>query len=200
LYGDKDTFHMAWRFLKQPYSMVPHSPRLILSGPDDPLFVYLSWVLGQRDFEGRVILQHRNTPKFILFGKNPRYPGFVYEEECFGFLDELALLWNGRVSGWELRPPQDYQAHSAARWFRYIRVSHGERMLEFRPDQRIGYGSSRTERTWRVIPEGGTSALEILGDEYVTCRLTQDEDGVWRGRWLRYERNPVELVPWSGGG
>lgn len=50
---------------------------------------------------------------------------------------------------------------------------------------------------WRVIPEGATSVLEILGDKFVTCRLTRHEDGVWRGRWLRYERNPVELIPWD---
>jgi hypothetical protein len=195
--GDKDTFHMAWRILEQPYSMVPHPPRLMLSGKTDPLFVYLSWVLGQRDFDGRVILQHRNCPKFILFGKNPRYPEFVHEEKCFEFLDELARLWNGRVASLELRPPEEYRYNGAARWFRYVRVSHDEQMLEFRPDQRIGYGSSRWERTWRVIPEGATSVLEILGDEFVTCRLTRHEDGVWRGRWLRYERNPVELIPWS---
>lgn len=196
LYGDKDTFHMAWRYLEQPYSMVPHPPRLILGEQVDPLFVYLSWVLGQCDFDGGVILQHRNTPKFILFGKNPRYPGFVYEEECLGFLDELARLWNGRVSTLELQPPEDYQSNGATRWFRYVRVSHEEKMIEFQPNQRIGYGSSRWERTWRVIPEGPTSVLEILGDEYVTCRLTRHQDGVWRGRWLRYERNPVELIPW----
>src|SRR5208337_2778373 len=47
LYGDKDTFHMAWRFLEQPYSMVPYPPRYIIGGQADPLFVYWSVVLGQ---------------------------------------------------------------------------------------------------------------------------------------------------------
>jgi hypothetical protein len=197
VYGDKDTFHMAWRFLGQAYSMVPIPPRLIFGAQSDPLFVYLSWVLGQRDFEGRVIFQHRNTPKLVLYGKNPRYPGFAHEDECFGFLDELARLWNGRVTGLQLRPPVDYASGSGARWFRYVRVSHHERLLEFLPDQRIGYGNSNWERTWRVIAEGPTTVLEILGDANVTCRLERNEDGVWRGRWLRYERNPVELLPFS---
>ena len=195
--GDKDTFHLAWRLLDLPYSMVPHPPRLMVGGQEDPLFVYSSWVLGQRDFEGRVILQHRNWPKFILFGKNPHYPGFVYEEECFKFLDELARLWNGRVSTLELPPPENYRLNRAARWFRYVRISDHERLLEFLPGQAIGYGSSKREKTWRVIPEGATSVLEILGDDFVTCRLTRHEDGVWRGRWLRFERTPVELIPCS---
>jgi hypothetical protein len=196
VYGDKDTFHMAWRFLDQPYTMVPYPPRIMLSAQVDPVLDYRTFVLGQRDFEGRVILQHRNWPKFILFGKNPRYLGFVHEEECFGFLDQLAQLWDGRVSTLELRPPEEYQPHGAARWFRYVQLSGDERLLELRPDQRIGYGSADWERMWRVIPEGPTSVLEILGDHCVTCRLTRHEDGVWRGRWLRFERYPAELIPW----
>jgi hypothetical protein len=196
VYGDKDTFHMAWRFLEQPYSMVPYPPELILSEWSGPLFVYVTFVLGQRDFEGRVILQHRNTPKFILFGQNPRYPGCVFEAECRVFLDELARLWNGRVSTFELQPPAECRSSGAARWFRYVRLSHDEQMIELLPDQTIGHGKSRSERTWRVLAEGPTSILEILGNEYVTCRLTRHEDGVWRGRWLRFERYPVELIPW----
>jgi hypothetical protein len=196
VHGDKETFHMAWRILDQPYTMLPHPARLIWCGQTDPLFAYVGPVMGQRDFDGRVIFQHRNWPKFILFGKNPRYPGFAHEEKCFEFLDELARLWNGRVSTLELRPPEEYRSNGASRWFRYVRVSDHERLLEFRADQRIGYGSSDRERKWRVIPEGPTSVLEILGDGFVTCRLARQENGVWRGRWLRYERNPVELIPW----
>ncbi len=195
--GDKDTFHMAWRFLAQPYSMAPYPPQLIEAAEADSLVGYIGPVLGQRDFDGRVILQHRNWPKFILFGINLRYPGFVHEEECLEFLDELGRLWNGRVATLELRPPEEYGSNPAARWFRYVRVSDHERLLEFLPNQRIGYGSSDRERRWRVIQAGVASVLEILGDEFVTCRLTRHEDGVWRGRWLIFERDPVELIPWQ---
>ena len=195
--GDKDTFHMAWRFLNQSYSMVPYPPQQMAGAHRDTLFFYIGIALGQRDFDGRMILQHRNWPKFILYGKNPQYPGFAHEKECFEFLDELAMLWDGRVSTLELRPPENYQSAAGARWFRYVRVSDHERMLEFLPDQRIGYGSSDQERMWRVIPQGATSVLEILGDMSVTCRLSRHDDGVWRGNWQRYERNPVELIPWE---
>jgi hypothetical protein len=112
------------------------------------------------------------------------------------FLDELARLWDGRVQSLELRPPAEYRPGGPARWFRYVRPSNDEGLIEFLPDQRIGYGNSQRERIWRMVPEGAESVLEILGDEYVTCRLTRHEDGVWRGRWLRYERFPVELIPW----
>jgi hypothetical protein len=194
LYGDKDTFHMAWRFFDQPFSMTPYPPRLIPDDRSDPLF-YLSFVLEQRDFRGRTIFQHRNTPKFILLGRNPRYPGFRHEKESFDFLDELALLWSGRVSTLEL-PAPDKRRTDSSRWFHCVYVSSHEKLLELLPDQRIGQGSSPTERTWRMISEGGTSVLEMLGDDYLMCRLTKHEDGVWRGGWLRYERMPMELIPW----
>ena len=32
----------------------------------------------------------------------------------------------------------------------------------------------------------------------VTCELRQDADGVWRGRWVDYERMPIELTPHRG--
>ena len=37
--------------------------------------------------------------------------------------------------------------------------------------------------------------LAIAGEEGITCKLNQHDDGTWRGRWLVYERMPVELIP-----
>jgi Mannosyltransferase putative len=195
MHGDKDTFHMAWRFLERPYGMAPGPPRKMLTQWIDPLFHQWSFVLGQHDFQGRVIFQHRNWPKFVLFGRNPRYQGFVYEEECLRFLDDLAGLWDGRVARLDLPPPEEARRPGPSRWFRYVMVSDHERWIELRADQTIGYNSAQMERTWRAIPDGERTVLEILGDDYLTCRLTRQGDGVWRGRWLRYERCPVELIP-----
>jgi hypothetical protein len=195
IHGDKDTFHMAWRFLGQPYSMAPHPPRVLVDDQADPLFVYLGLVLGQRDFEGRIVFQHRNTPKFTLFGCNPRFPEFRYEAECFQFLDELARFWSGRVSNLDFHLPDCQTWTAGSRWFRYVRTSVDERLIELRSDQRIGFGNSDRERTWRMVAEREWSVLEIFGDTYLTCRLIRGGDGIWRGRWLRYERMPIELIP-----
>jgi len=194
-YGDKDTFHLAWRRLEQPYAMPPHEPLRIPDDGADPLFTRHSFVLGQRDFDGLLIFQHRNWPKFVLLGRNPRYPVLPYEDECRGFLDELALQWDGRVRAPFDPPPGP--AGPGARWFRYVRLSDSERWVELLPDNQIGRGSKEAERWWCVVPDGRTSMLEILGDEHVTCRLTRHLDGVWRGRWVRFERMPVELIPWE---
>ncbi len=80
MYGDKETFHMAWRKLRRPYAMTRH-----------PL-VSLSKVMCQHGFDGRRIFQHRNFAKFSLTGPNRRIGGFLHEERCFGYLRELAEL------------------------------------------------------------------------------------------------------------
>lgn len=84
--GDKDTFHLAWLMLDQPYAMTPHPAKPIPAG------------LCQRDFAGRLVFQHRNAAKWTLGGSNPGTPGFRHEEECLAYLQELQARWTPRPS------------------------------------------------------------------------------------------------------
>ena len=195
IYGDKDTFHMAWRMLDQTYSMIPHPVKRIRAEPG-PAFEYRGPVMQQHDFEGRVVFQHRNFPKWILLGENPRYPGFQYEEECLEFLQELAGRWKGKISTALLQPPRVSQPNESL-WFKYERVSSDQRMIEFLPDGRIGRGNDLNERRWQFRERAGAKVLDILGDRLHTCRLEQDSAGTWRGNWEHYEHMPVELTPWK---
>ena len=74
VYGDKETFHLAFRKLNQPYAMPP-KPIHRLPG-----------VMCQYDFQGRRIFQHRNQDKWNLFLTNRRIKGFRREAECRSFL------------------------------------------------------------------------------------------------------------------
>lgn len=85
--GDKDSFYMAWRKLNLPYSMPPF-----------PLFPS-EHTMCQHDFEGNIIFQHRNMDKWRLSGDNKHIEGFLFEEECLGFLQDLWKKWNGNVLG-----------------------------------------------------------------------------------------------------
>lgn len=77
VWGDKDTFQLAWRKLGRDWAMPARGP-IDLHG----------MAMGQCDFEGRVLFQHRNGAKWSLHD-NPRIPGFVAEERCLGLLGEL---------------------------------------------------------------------------------------------------------------
>jgi len=83
VYGDKETFHLAFRKERQPYALVPH--------PIHPL----PGTMCQHDFEGRRIFQHRNSDKWNLFLHNRRVRGFRLEEDCRAYVRKLQQVWDG---------------------------------------------------------------------------------------------------------
>jgi ADP-heptose:LPS heptosyltransferase len=84
LHGDKETFHLAFRKLKAPYSLVQK--------PIHPL----EGTMCQHDFRGRRVFQHRNLMKWDMFF-NKEVKGFRFEKECHGYLAELKRAWDGRI-------------------------------------------------------------------------------------------------------
>ena len=83
MYGDKETFHMAFRRVRKAYDM-PMKPIVPLKG-----------TMCQHDFDGNRIFQHRNRDKWRLDGANESVPDFLFENECRIFLDELKAKWSG---------------------------------------------------------------------------------------------------------
>src|SRR5207244_12553377 len=85
LYGDKETFRLAFRKLKKVYSMIQK--------PIHPL----DGTMCQHDFEGRRMFQHRNTDKWDLFLRNKQVKDFLFEQECKDYLAQLGRFWDGRI-------------------------------------------------------------------------------------------------------
>ena len=80
VYGDKDTFRFAWHRAGQPFSMP--------AGP-----IGLPFTIGQQDFGGRLLFQHRCADKWSLAGNRIAH-GFAHEDLCVSFVGELATRWN----------------------------------------------------------------------------------------------------------
>jgi hypothetical protein len=78
-FGDKDTFHLAWRKLDQEYSLNPHPPGVLGA----------NWVLVQFGPDGDRLFQHRCNAKWTITERNFRINGFLHEEECIALLQEL---------------------------------------------------------------------------------------------------------------
>lgn len=85
VHGDKETFHLAFRRLNAPYSLVPHPVEVV------PGAMY------QRAPDGRRLFQHRNLDKWSLRRPNRAVPDFRHEDQCRAFLQELAQVWDGRL-------------------------------------------------------------------------------------------------------
>jgi Mannosyltransferase putative len=194
--GDKETFHMAWRMLDQPYSMPAMRPAWAvgLISPGDP---YFADVLQQHDFDGRIVFHHRTGAKWTAWGRNFRVPGFEHQAICLNALEELRQQWDGRVDVPRVvaRAPTPEAELLRSRYFLYRRIGSDERVLSFLPGQRVGDGGTQWEQMWRLEEEQGRQSLVIEGRAGVTSTLLRDPDGVWRGRWLHQEQMPVELIP-----
>ncbi len=183
VWGDKETFHLAFRRVGTPYAM-----------PDRGIDS-LDGCMCQHDFEGRRVFQHRNMDKWKIDGSNRSIFGFLDEDLCRRFVAELRALWAGESS--HDPDPDDSVVEVirqlTGRRFVYRLVGFEERELGFEPGGFIGCGGAASERLWSVDRVGGRVVLSILGEDGVTCHLERDA-GVWKGRWLWHERIPVELV------
>jgi hypothetical protein len=189
IHGDKETFHMAFRRLEQPYAM---PERGIHSLP---------CTMCQHDFVGNRIFQHRNLDKWSLFSANYRIPGFEHEEQCLAYLEELRAKWNGTVV-FDERPTLTELQRAAIQVLTgsaldYQRMGYDRREMTFLRNGLVGNGAAACEVLWRVIEEAGKLILEIASETSITCRLTQHSDNVWMGQWLIGERMPIELSPIS---
>jgi hypothetical protein len=192
VHGDKETFHMAWRMLDQPYVMVP-TPIHKLTG-----------TMCQHDFAGQRIFQHRNGHKWQLNGPNVKVAAFEREELCLHFLAELRQRWDG-VIRWQRNyaDAEKLVAEEVAerRRFEYVRVGHDRRIIELLEDGQVGQGRADCEEQWFVQQDtSGRMSLVLVGQGLETCRMVQARDDPspqarWTGRWLVHERMPVELRP-----
>lgn len=199
VWGDKETFHMAWRMLEQPYAMTPSPSRMAVGyWSQAPATDLGCWTQFQHDFASRPIFHHRtSTGKWNLLGENLRFLGFPFDAFCQEALAELRERWDGRVKSAPrpLRPARTEAEIVAASPFRYIRRATDERTLELLPDGLIGAGAAAAERSWRLEQHEGGTTLLLDGEYGVICRLRLDDDGIWRGRWLQFEQMPIELIP-----
>ncbi len=192
VYGDKDTFHMAWRFLDRSYSMP--------SRGEDPIW----GVICQYDFEGSRLFQHRHFHKWLVDSPNPRLRGFIHEEFCHQAIAELERRWITRPT----MPYDDHRADAAvraaardlcrSRWS-YCRDGDDEgRPMAFGLDGRIHEGAAGCEQSWNFTEVHGDRRLRLSGKDGVTCELRCDSDQAWRGNWLIHERPGVKLTATRG--
>lgn len=196
-WGDKETFHMAWRRLKREYGMTPYPIKRLPQGPGGAIG---SRVMCQHDFDGQIVFQHRNLAKWKFnVVENPRIIGFEYEQTCLDFIKELHHFWDGKLL---MRKPSTQKEKKAYKelvenqLYKYNRVGYDERRIEFRADQTIGMGKAGLEQYWEVREIDGKVCLIIAGNSTRTMDLYRgSQDGNWKGAWNVHEQMPITLIP-----
>ncbi len=190
LYGDKDTFLLAWLLLEQPHHVVQRLPK------------QLDGTLCQRTPEGDVLFQHRSNAKWILDGDNPVVEGFRFEEECRALLEELAGKWDGRVFNPPARSEDACSIEAGlarTRAFTLTLVSADGRTISLLPDHRV-LSPVASERYWYVADGEAGAELRVEGNGLPAFDLRHDGNGRWLGRLLQAPGMPVELVPREAAG
>ncbi len=172
VYGDKDTFLVAWLATGSAFSLVPHRPFA-------DRYVYY-----QRDFDGNAVFQHRTNGKWRYGDQQDRSEGFVHEANCLEALAELRRRWNGRI----FEPPtrslaaQRMERLMEGALFVVSRPGENDRELELLAGWQVGKGRDFDRESWCVAePEPGRFVLRIFDRHRVRYELEQKGDDGWVG-------------------
>ncbi len=187
VYGDKECFHLAWRFLGTEYAMPRKAPG------------WNQHTIVQYDFRDQIVFQHRCQDKWRL-GGNRRNNSLANEELCFNLVAELRKRWDGVL--WHNPDPTPEEQRVidelTGRRFLYRRVGYDERPMRLERGAKVGEGAAECERRWDVNIDDGRAVLTLSRLDRPTCHLQRNGDGIWEGRWLEHERMPVEFIPLEG--
>ena len=183
IYGDKDTFLVAWLALGAPFHLVPQAAKRLVGS------------FCQHDAEGRRLFQHRSGRKWILHGENPEIQGFREEQRCLSYLAELRSRWTGRVF-WP--PACDDEMTGIARSliaqrsFRLEAVSLRTELVELLPGN-LMLRRGRAASWWLSRQEG--RVMLSVGEDSVICRtFERHAPQYWRSPAARADEQDLILT------
>lgn len=198
IWGDKDTFHMAWRKCGRPYSM-PRYPIHKLTATRKPGDVN-SVVMCQHDLQGNRLFQHRNIAKWSLYGQNPRIPDFWYEEECLQALYSFnrfacgtALISGEVVDEYDqYRKLQGTIPHTRGHRLHFLSGRRVDGKLQLFPDHRVVSEDFPDITQWHLVREGKQVRLVLY--TYLGLPLVMDQKTLesWEG-FLEPEQTVFKL-------
>ncbi|MCR9195355.1 MAG: alpha-1,3-mannosyltransferase family protein [Hyphomonas sp.] len=186
VYGDKDTFLIAWLMSEAKCVVVPHTPFI------DERF------LIQRDFAGKPALQHRSNCKWSLHDEPVRPIGALHQEECEGFLEDLRAVWNGLLFVPPSRPTGALAAERnvvVQRSFALTVMGEAPSELELLAGHQIGKGRDFYRSNWYVDAVDDGYRLVICDASKPSFTLIGREDGSWKGQFLSANGREAVLQP-----
>lgn len=185
VYGDKDTFLLAWFLSGSDFSLVPERP-------------YQSeYFLCQRDFSGTPFFQHRSNCKWSLTESNFQPDGFKFTSECETFLEDLRKTWDGRIFHAPSRSVvarRTEQSLMGQRTFEYTMGIRPPSRLELLPGHQIGVGRSDNLANWYMRDVDGGMELVFCDQHKEVATLSQDEAGNWIGKTTPRPRKDMKIV------
>lgn len=186
VYGDKETFHLAWRKLGLEYASPKRPP-----GWNNHTIV--QWDVEDTE---KVLFQHRVQDKWRLDGTNRFIDSLANEQRCQDLCGLLKMVWSGTL--WEnaRMTATEQAAHDVlvGKTFIYERVGFDSRPIKLDVGHTITLGKAECESRWWLNNVDGIMTLTISRIDRPTCHLTMQSDNSWCGHWLEHERMPIRLT------
>jgi hypothetical protein len=170
VYGDKDTFLVAWLATNSDFTLVPDRP------------FAERYTTYQRGFDGSVLFQHRTGRKWSYADERCDADVFVHAPACLEALAELRRIWNGRI----YEPPsrslaaRRLESELAGRLFVVSTRGEDDRELELLGGSQIGKGRDPFYQAWFVAePEPGEFVLSISDHRRVRHEFRRQDGFLW---------------------
>ena len=188
IYGDKDSYLLAWTLTDGVFALVPHRPFV------DEMF------LVQRDFAGNPLFQHLTNAKWQYGAEQRRLPGLVHLNACLAAIAELEAAWSGEVF-----TPPDRSAEARAIEAELTRQGKFELYIleetpipiELHAHAEIGKGRTHDRRQWWVETDGARITLILGSKDRRSYELVRCPDAIWRGTRRRPPIAKTSLAPVS---
>lgn len=187
VYGDKSTFHLAWRKCGSDYC-ISSKP----AGWKRPCIL-------QYDLDNDLVFQHACQGKEQIFaGRGPANQinhAFIKAAHT-----ERSKFWSGTIYSWtEMSDEEKNIAMSLIGKYQYTRVNLGSRILELRNYGMIGEGHASCERRWTVRIINDIPHIICIGaahkDSEIAMFFAKDDGSgkTFNGQWTAFEKCNVIL-------
>jgi hypothetical protein len=187
VYGDKSTFHLAWRKCGSNY-VIPKRA----AGWKHPCIL-------QYDTDGQLVFQHACQGKEIMFsGSGPtNHLNHHLITEAKTIRDKY---WSGIIYSWnEMNESEKQYADQYIGKYKYSRINLDSRVLELKDGGLIGEGWAKCERRWSVRIIDDIPTIIVIGaahkDSEIAMFFAKDGgDGkLFNGQWTAFEKCPIVL-------
>jgi len=170
VYGDKDTFLVAWLATASDFTLAPDRP------------FAERYTTYQRGFDGSVLFQHRTGRKWSYADERCDADMFVHAPACLEALTELRRIWNGRI----YEPPsrslaaRRLESELAGRLFVVSAPGEDDRELELLNGSQIGRGRDAFHQTWHIAElQSGDFVLSISDHRRVRHKFRRQDEFLW---------------------
>lgn len=187
VYGDKSTFHLAWRKCNTNYAMP---------------FRHAGWktpCILQYDLHGKLLFQHACQGKDMIFNGinlNNHWNGNLISEAKA----ERDKFWSGDIYSWnEMNDDEKLIATNYIGKYKYTRHNLDQRVLVLNQLGYISHGADHCEKRWCVRLIDNIPNIIVIGGAHkgsdIAMFFAKDDGSGFKfnGKWCAYEKCDITL-------